>query len=526
MNRKFFAFLLLVAAAGLGYATWSLNTHRTASLTGSKDGNGNPQSKPTLVVYCAAGLKKPVEAVAQQYRDELGIEVSLQYGGTGTLLSQLQVAKKGDLFIAADDGALADARKLKLIDEVVPIVVQHPVLAVKKGNPKNIHALADLLRADVKFALANPDSASISKVTRSLLGAQWDGLAAKAAVMKPTVTEVAADAQLGAVDAAIIWDATVPQFKELEGVEVPELTKHRENASAAVLNFTTQPQEALKFARYLAAPDRGGKTFQQQGFQLADGDKWAAKPEMILFSGGVNRLAIEKLIQTFADREGVSVTTVFNGCGILCAQMKAMNGSSNPKFPDAYYACDVCFVPPVAQHFPEAVLLTETEIVIAVPKGNVKNVKTLADLAQPGLRVGLCNAEQSTLGFMTRAMLRSSGLLESVMANTLSQVPTADALINQMRVGSLDAAIVYRVNVLPQAEHFDTIPLPADKAKAVQPFAVRNDSTNRQLSGRLLAFLKNHKEAFEAAGFTWRGEEKATPSDKLEVPEWLKGAGK
>jgi molybdate transport system substrate-binding protein len=161
-----------------------------------------------------------------------------------------------------------------------------------------------------------------------------------------------------------------------------------------------------------------------------------------------------------------------------------------------------------------------------VPKGNPKNVKTLADLAQPGLRVGLCNAEQSTLGFITRAMLRSSGLLESVMANTSSQVPTADFLINQMRVGSLDAAVVYRVNVLPQAEHFEAIPLPADTGKAVQPFAVRNDSTNRQLSGRLLTFLKNHKESFEAAGFVWRGEEKATPSDKLAIPEWLKDAGK
>lgn len=514
MNRKLLAVLLLIAAAALGYAAWSF-------MPGSQKG-----SKPALTVFCAAGLKKPVDAIAQQYREELGIEVSLQYGGTGTLLSQLQVANQGDLFIAADDGSLADARKLKLTEEVIPIALQHPVVAVKKGNPKNIHALADLTRSDVKLALANPDSASISKVTRTLLGAQWDGVAGKAAVMKPTVTEVAADVQLGAVDAAIIWDATVPQFKELESVELPELTKHRENASAAVLKFSKQPQEALKFARYLAAPDRGGKVFQQQGFQLPGGDKWSAKPEMILYSGGVNRLAIEKLIQQFADREGANVTTVFNGCGILCAEMKAMKGASNPHFPDAYYACDVCFVPPVAEHFPEAVMLTETEIVIAVPKGNSKNVKTLADLAQPGLRVGLCNAEQSTLGFMTSAMLRSSNLLDSVRKNVVVEVPTADFLINQMRAGSLDAAIVYRVNVQPQAEHFDAIPLPPDKGKAVQPFAVRHDSTNRQLSGRLLAFLKNHKESFEAAGFVWRGEEKTTPSDKLDVPPWLKGAGK
>jgi accessory colonization factor AcfC len=119
------------------------------------------------------------------------------------------------------------------------------------------------------------------------------------------------------------------------------------------------------------------------------GDQWALRPDLILYSGGVNRPAIEKVLQKFATREGISVTTTYNGCGILCAAMKTMGDSSNPKFPDVYYACDVCFVPPVAEQFPEAVMLTEAEIVIAVPKGNPQNIRTLADLARPGLRVGL-----------------------------------------------------------------------------------------------------------------------------------------
>lgn len=477
---------------------------------------------PKLTVFCAANLNKPVTAIAEQYRKELGVEVQVQPGPTGTLLSQLQVAKKGDLFVAADDESLQIARSKKLIREVLPLVVQHPVIAVAKGNPKGVRTIADLLRDDVKLALPDPGSASVGKVSRKLLGAQWDALDKKKVVMKPTVTEVAADVQLHTADAAIVWDSTVAQFKELEAVIVPELSRHAENASAAVLDFCTQTQEALRFARYLAAPDRGGKAFEAQGFKLAGGDKWAVKPEMILYSGGVNRPAIEKLLQEFSDREGVTVTTVFNGCGILCAAMKTMGDSSNPKFPDAYYACDVCFVPPVAEHFPEAVMMTETDIVIAVPKGNPKNVRTLADLAQPGLRVGLSNAEQATLGFMTRAILKSMNLHDSVMKNVVVQVPTADFLINQMRAGGLDAAIVYKVNVQPQAEHLESIPLPADKAKAVQPFAVRADSANRRLSQRLLVFLKEHKESFEKAGFVWTGDGPPVASDKLAIPDHLK----
>lgn len=477
---------------------------------------------PTLTVYCAAGLKKPVEAVAQQYQREAGVEVRLQFGGSGTLLSQLRVAKQGDLFIAADDGSVADARKADVIREVIPLATQRPVIAVRSGNPKNIQTIADLLRADVKVALANSEAASISRVSRAVLGETWEKLSARAAVMKPTVNELAADLALGTVDAAIVWDSTVAQFKGTQAVTVPELSARSENASATVLNFCPQPAAALRFARYLSAPEKGGAIFKANGFTPAGGDKWAGQPELVLYSGGVNRPALEGLLKKFADREGVTVTTVFNGCGILCASMKTMGDASNPKFPDAYFACDLCFVPPVAHMFPEAVILTETDIGIVVRKGNPRGVKTLADLAQPDLKVGLCNAEQSTLGYMTRGMLKSSALDVSVRRNVVVETPTADLLVTQMRAGALDAAIVYRVNFNPSAEHLDYIAIQHEGAKAMQPFSVRATSPNYRLGLRLLDYLKANRESFVQAGFSWRGEEPALQSKDIVVPEWLK----
>jgi len=507
MIRKLSAIVLLIAAGGLAF--YSLRTESSAS-------------GKSLTVYCAAGLKKPVEAIAAQYQKELGVEVSLQFGGTGTLLTQLRVANRGDLFIAADDGSLADAKKLNVTQEVLPLAVQKVVVAVAKGNPKGIQTLADLERPDVRLALTNPEAASIGKISKRLLGPRWETLARKAVVMKPTVTEVAADTLLGAVDASLVWDSIIPQFDGLEMIQIAELSKHEEKASAAVLTTAASSQEALKFARYLSAPDKGGAVFKQHGFQPAGGDKWAVKPELVLYSGGVNRPAIEKLVQDFATREGISITTIFNGCGILCAAMKTMEDNSSPQFPDVYYACDVCFVPPVARHFPEAILLTEAQIVIAVPKGNPKDIHTLADLARPGLRVGICNAEQSTLGFMTQGILKSMNLWESVSKNASSQVPTGDFLVNQLRTGSLDAAVVYQINIQHQIEHFESIPLPADKAKAVQPFAVRTDSPNKQLGYRMLAHLRANQKSFTDAGFVWRGDSAPVKSNELEIPEWLK----
>ncbi len=481
--------------------------------------------KISLSVFCAAGLKKPVEAAAAAALGDLSTQVQLQFGGSGTLLNQLRVAAVGDLFIAADAGSLADAHRLNLIRETIPLAEQTPVLAVRVGNPHQLRTLEDLLTREVKFALANPESASIGKTTRKAAGERWERLAARAAVMKPTVTEIAADLSLGALDAAILWDSTVAQFKGLEAVLLPELSAHPEQASIAVLASSSQPAAALRFARYLASPQKGAPHFEAAGMRHTPGDVWAPKPELILYSGAVNRPAIETLLRSFAAREGVEITTVFNGCGILCATMQTMGSKENPKFPDAYFACDLCFVPPVAEHFPEAVLLTETDIGIATPPGNPKSIVTLSDLARPGLRLGICNAEQSTLGFFTRGLLKATGLADAVHKNVAVEVPTADFLINQMRAGALDAVIVYRVNAESAASYgtdpLGFVPVRHEGAKAVQPFAVRKDSPNRQLSLRLLDHLKANRDSFEKVGFRWKGDAPPVQSNRINVPEWL-----
>lgn len=94
--------------------------------------------------------------------------------------------------------------------------------------------------------------------------------------------------------------------------------------------------------------------------------------------------------------------------------------------------------------------------------------------------------------------------------------------MNQLRTGSLDAAVVYRTNLQSQPEHFDVISLPADKAKAIQPFAVRKDSPHRALGYRLLDYLKANRASFEKVGFVWRGDTAPVKSGELEIPDYLK----
>jgi molybdate transport system substrate-binding protein len=258
--------------------------------------------KQALVVYCAAGIRKPLEAVAAAFEAECGTPIRFQFGGSGTLLSQLRVAREGDLFIAADTETMQTASRSGLTQEVLPFAMQTPVVCVRTGNPKAFASFEDLFRSDLKLALTNPETASIGKAVRTAAGARWEQLTGAVTVMKPTVTEIAADLSLGAVDAAILWDALPSQFSGIEAVHLPELDARREPASAGILASSTQPAEALKFARFLAAPEKGGELLKSAGFVPLPGDAWAAKPELIIYSGGVNRPAIESLLQAFSTR--------------------------------------------------------------------------------------------------------------------------------------------------------------------------------------------------------------------------------
>jgi molybdate transport system substrate-binding protein len=470
-----------------------------------KPGRPGAPSRTAITVYCAAGIRPPVEAVARAYEKASGLPVLLQFGGSQTLLANVEVARQGDLYLPADDDYLEQARAKGLLAETIPLARMQAVLAVRKGNPRNIRALDDLMRADVKLAQANPGAAAIGKVVRAALQrtSQWDALEKRTAVFKPTVNEVANDIKLGTVDAGFVWDAVAGDYPELEAVRLPALAEAVGHVAVGVLRSSQQPTAALRFARYLAAQDRGLLEFARRAYVPVEGDAWAETPELVLYSGAMNRVAVEETIKQFEAREGVRVTRVYNGCGILVGQMKAGGR------PDAYLTCDQSFVPPVADLFPATpVQMSSSDIVLLVPKGNPKDIGSLADLAQPGLRVGLANPEQSTLGALTRRLLEQGGLVERVMTNVVTQTPTADMLVNQLRTGSLDAAVVYVSNTMKVRDHLEVVPLSGPGTTAVQTFSVGKGSSHKQLAGRLLRALQSDESRarYQEAGFQWRGK--------------------
>lgn len=498
INVAWLAFLasVVVLVALVGLLVWS-----------SWRGPAQTTTRP-LLLYCAAGIRPPVEEAARDYQKEYGVEVQLQYGGSQTLLANIEASKRGDLYLPADDSYLQIARDKGLVSETLPLARMTPVLAVTKGNPKNLHSLADLERDGVRVGQANPEAAAVGKLTADALkkAGKWAALEKHIVVMKPTVNDVANDVVLGSVDAGFVWDATVRQMPKLEAVPIPEFADVHAHIAVGVLTCGDQPTAALRFARYLAARDKGLPLFERDGYEPVEGDPWAEAPRLNLFAGAMLRPAIADTLEEFQRREGVVVSTEYNGCGILVSSMKTLG-----KRPDAYFACDVSFMNQVHDLFLEATPVSTNQLVILVPKGNPRHIRSLNDLGKPGLRVGVGNEKQCAMGALTQETLKQGGVHDPVMDNVKVQSPTGDLLVNELRTGSLDAVIAYVSNGTAAADQLDAVAIKdIPCAVAVQPVAVGKDSAYKQLTGRLLDALRSpeSRRRFEAYGFHWKAAEK------------------
>lgn len=477
------------------------------SLPGGRDENAGAGH---LTLYCAVGLKPPVEAAALEYEERYGVHIDITYGGSGTLLGNLKLSHLGDLYLAADDSYSDMAREEGLAREVFDLATMSPVVGVRRGNPHGIATVSDLLGPAIRLGYANPDTAAIGRASRDSFTASGDWAAIKSAtlVTKPNVMDLASDLSLGSLDAGLIWDSTVRQYTDLEAVHLPELAGEARQVTICVLESSQRPTAALRFCRFLSARDAGLLHFEEKGYVAVEGDRWEEKPELLLFCGGMLNAAIDETVSAFEAREGLSVTRVYNGCGLLVSQMQA--GAS----PDAYFSCDQAFLDLVAERFHPGTTVSSNRMVILVRKGNPSGIAELADLCEPGLMLGFAHPEKSALGVLTHRLIAEANLTQCIEAsgNLMLDSATGDFLVNQMRTGSLDAVIVYRSNAAAALKDLDLVPLSAPDAQATQPFAIAHATDHFRTLARLLDALTepSSRQRFDALGFGW---EQPIPAD-------------
>lgn len=123
----------------------------------------------TVMIYCGAGMKDPVTAITQAFKEKTGAEVELSFGNAAQIISQITTSEQGDLFIAGAETELKSLREQDYISDTENLVKHIPVVAVAEGNPKGIASVADLGKEDVSLVVGDAESTPIGKIANAVL---------------------------------------------------------------------------------------------------------------------------------------------------------------------------------------------------------------------------------------------------------------------------------------------------------------------------------------------------------------------
>lgn len=112
----------------------------------------------SLLIFAGSVVKEPLEEIAQNFYKKTGVKVNISFGGSGFVLSQMNLAKKGDIYFPGSSDFMEKAKESGVVFPETEKIVLYlvPVIAVEKGNPKNIKGLKCLTRQGIKVVIADP----------------------------------------------------------------------------------------------------------------------------------------------------------------------------------------------------------------------------------------------------------------------------------------------------------------------------------------------------------------------------------
>jgi molybdate transport system substrate-binding protein len=224
-----------------------------------------PAGPHTVVVFATASLRAPFTELAKRYeQDHPGAKVDLHVDGGAALFSQANAGAIVDVVAVGDSSLMSRFASSALLASNCPteLARNRVAIAVAKGNAKQVSALRDLVRSDVKLGLG-ARSSSIGRYGRWALTHQ--GLACDAKVETATADALLAKVQGGEVDAAIVYVTTLRGVEGVERIDVPAADNQPVLYSISATRTAAEPRGAAAF-RAMALGDVGQAILREHGF--------------------------------------------------------------------------------------------------------------------------------------------------------------------------------------------------------------------------------------------------------------------
>jgi molybdate transport system substrate-binding protein len=234
-------------------------------------------SSKRLLMFAGAASKPATEETVRIFQEKFGIPVDVIFGGSGFVLSQMRLGKKGDIYFPGSSDFMEVAKREGLVfpDSEKIVVYLVPSINVQKGNPKWIHHLKDLTKEGFRLAIANPETVCVGTYAVEIFEKNLTP-EEKAKVRKNIINytesceKTANVISLKAADAVMgwrvfqYWDPERIETIYLRSEEIPRIGY----IPVAISKFTQDKALAQKFIDFLLSLD--GKAIFRKCHYLMD----------------------------------------------------------------------------------------------------------------------------------------------------------------------------------------------------------------------------------------------------------------
>ena len=224
-----------------------------------------------IMVFAGSASKPPMDEAALAFEERTGIKVNINYGGSGTMLSQMKISQTGDIYIPGSPDYLVKAEREGVTDPATTKIVAYllPVISVQKGNPESIQSLTGLTEPGLKVGIGNPSTVCVGLYAieifekAGMLESVYSNIITNAESCEKTATLLS----LKSVDAIIGWD--VFHHWDPENIDTvylqPEQTPRIAYIPAAVSTYSQNIVDASAFIAFLASSE-GQAIFRKWGY--------------------------------------------------------------------------------------------------------------------------------------------------------------------------------------------------------------------------------------------------------------------
>jgi molybdate transport system substrate-binding protein len=230
----------------------------------------NGEESGSITAFCGSASKPAMEEAAAAFEQETGIEVFLNFGGSGTMLSQMKVTRSGDVYIPGSPDYMQIAVSDDVVDPETVAIISYlvPAILVQAGNPENIRQLSDLAREGIEIGIGNPEAVCVGLYAYEIL--EYNGLLEE---IEPNIvthaescSKTATLVALKSVDAILGWRVFSEWHDTIDVVYLePQQIPRLSYIPGAVSRYANDGESARKFLEFLVSPG-GQAIFGKWGY--------------------------------------------------------------------------------------------------------------------------------------------------------------------------------------------------------------------------------------------------------------------